>query len=303
MRMREVDEETMDAFESHGRRKLHAASFSIYVNIFLILMKAAVAVLTGSLAILAEFAHSLFDLAASVFAYVGIKKAHEPADKEHPYGHERFENLSALAQTLLIVITSLLIFHEAANRISHPRKLEATGIGLAAMVVTIVVDYFLSKYLHKSSRQLRSSALEADAYHFTTDLWGALAVIVGLVFVKFHFLVFDAVAAIVVAALMLWVSFNLAKKSVNVLMDGSPPPDIMEHIGRIISASPGIVRYHKLKARHAGHRFLVEFHVHVSPEMSVKEAHDIAHEIKTQIMEEINYVKDVTIHIEPAPRE
>ncbi|MDI6809773.1 MAG: cation diffusion facilitator family transporter [Candidatus Eisenbacteria bacterium] len=303
MRMKEIDEKITGTFESDGEKKLHAAWFSVYVNIFLILMKTAVAVLTGSLAILAELAHSFFDFAASVLAYVGIRKAHEPPDKDHLYGHERYENLSALAQTLLIVITSLLIFHEAAKRISHPRKLEATEIGLVAMVVTIGVDYFLSRYLHRSSRRYRSSALEADAYHFTTDLWGALAVIVGLIFVIIGFPVFDAIAAIAVAGLMLWVSFKLAKKSVNALMDTSPPPEIMNHIDGIISASPGIVRYHKLRARHAGNRFLVEFHVHVSPEMSVENAHAITHDIKSQIMEQIRYVKDVTIHIEPAPPE
>jgi len=303
MKLQEIHEELPDTFKSDGEKKLHAAWFSVYVNIFLILMKTAVAVLTGSLAILAELAHSFFDLAASVLAYVGIRKAHEPPDKDHPYGHERYENLSALAQTLLIVITSLLILHEATKRISSPKKLESMEIGLVAMLVTIGIDYFLSRYLHKSSKRYASSALEADAYHFTTDLWGALAVIVGLIFVIIGFPIFDAIAAMAVAVLMLWVSFKLAKKSVNALMDTSPPPEIMDHIGRIISASPGIVRYHKLKARHAGNRFLVEFHVHVSPEMPVKEAHDITHDIKTQIMKEITYVKDVTIHIEPAPIE
>lgn len=170
--------EISDNSDIVGSKKLRAASFSIIVNAFLISMKAVVALITGSLAILAELAHSFFDIIASIFAYVGIKKAIEPADGSHLYGHEKFENLSSFAQTILIVVTSVLIVYEAINRIIVPKKLEATEIGLVVMLVIIGIDYFLSRYLHKSSKQYGSSALEADAYHFTTDLWGALAVII-----------------------------------------------------------------------------------------------------------------------------
>lgn len=104
-------------------KKLRAASFSIGVNVFLILMKLVVAFVTGSLAILAELAHSFFDMLASMFAYLGIKKAGEPADETHHYGHEKYENLSSLAQTVLIVITSMLVIYEAISRIISPKPI------------------------------------------------------------------------------------------------------------------------------------------------------------------------------------
>ncbi|MBI5061312.1 MAG: cation transporter [Candidatus Aenigmarchaeota archaeon] len=283
-------------------KKLRAASFSIIVNIFLISMKAVVSVITGSLAILAELAHSIFDMVASVFAYLGIKKAEEPADETHLYGHEKFENLSSFAQTILIAVTSVLIIYEAFNRIAAPKKIEASEIGLIVMLVTIGIDYFISKYLHRTSREEGSAALEADAYHFTTDLWGALAVIVGLVFVLLGFPIFDSIAAIAVAILMLWISYKLGKGSINVLMDRSPSADVMERIGQIISGTHGVKGFHKLRARYAGSKIIVEVHIQVALSMHIDRAHEVAHNVKKRLLKEVPQIKLVTIHIEPRNR-
>lgn len=285
--------------ETGGSKKLRAASFSIGVNTFLIAMKFGVAIVTNSLAILAELAHSVFDMLASILAYLGIRKAEEPADSSHLYGHGKFENLSSFAQTVLIVITSVLIISEAVQRVFSPKRMEAPEIGVIVMLVTIGVDYFLSRYLHRTSREYGSSALEADAYHFTTDLWGAMAVIVGLFFVFLGFPVFDALAAIVVAVLMLWISYKLGKKSIHVLMDKSPPESVVERIGQVVSSTPGVRKFHKLKARQIGNKILVELHIQVSPKMTIKKAHSVAHNVKKRIMSEMPDVKDVTIHVEP----
>lgn len=266
--------------EGEGGKKLRAASVSIAVNGFLITLKLAVTVITGSIAILAELAHSVFDMLASVFAYVGIRKADQPADKTHMYGHEKFENLSSLAQTVLIVITSLLVIYEAASRMFSPKKIEATELGLLVMIVTIAVDYFVSRYLHRTSREHGSSALEADAYHFTTDLWGAATVIVGLGFVMLGFPVFDSVAAIGVALLMLWISYHLGKKAIFVLIDKSPPEAVIRSLENAISSTPDVRYFHKLKARQAGNRLFVDVHVQLSPHITIRKGHYIAHRVK-----------------------
>jgi len=270
------------------------------VNAFLIIMKAVVAIITGSIAILAELAHSLFDMLASIFAYVGIKKAEEPADKTHLYGHEKFENLSSFAQTILIVVTSMLIIYEALNRIGVPKKLEATELGLIVMFITIVIDYFLSRYLHGKSKEYGSTALEADAYHFTTDLWGALSVIIGLGFVFLGFQIFDAIAAMVVAIIMLWISYGLGKRSINVLMDGSPSYEVIERISRIIASTHGVFGFHNLKARYAGKKIFLDFNIHVAPKITARKAHEIAHKVEKRLIKEIPNIKQVTIHIEPS---
>jgi len=284
---------------SEGSKKLRAASFSIFVNVFLIALKGVVTVLTGSLAILAELAHSVFDMLASLFAYAGIKKAEEPADKTHLYGHEKYENLSSFAQTILIVVTSVLIIYEALSRIAAPRKIEATELGLVVMVVTIGIDYFLSRYLHRTSKKYGSAALEADAYHFTTDLWGALAVIIGLGFVLLGFPVFDAIAAITVALLMLWISYGLGKKSINVLTDRSPSDEVLERIEKIVASTPGVKSFHNLRARQAGAKIFIDLDMHVSPQITVRRAHAVSHNVKKRLMKEMPNIKNVNIHIEP----
>jgi cation diffusion facilitator family transporter len=279
--------------------KLRAASFSVGVNLFLIILKLVVAILTGSLAVLAELLHSGFDLLASVFAYIGIRKADEPADGTHHYGHEKFENLSSLAQTVLIVITSMLVIYEAASRISNPAEINSSELGVLVMLITIFVDYRLSKFLHKASRDHGSAALEADAYHFTTDLWGALAVIVGLIFVSLGYPIFDSLAAIVVALLMLNISYHLGAKALHVLLDKSPPAEVVGKIEGVIRSTPRVKSFHKLRARLAGSKILIEVHIQVSSEMTVKESHDLSHDVKEKLMKEISSIKEATIHVEP----
>ena len=288
----------------HGNKKLKAASYSLYVNVFLIILKVSVVYATGSLAILAELLHSGFDLLASVFAYMGIKKAEEPADNSHPYGHEKFENLSSLAQTILIVLTSLFIIYEAVSRIFSKEHavVGSTELGIGVMVLTIFIDYFLSRYLHGASSEYGSAALEADAYHFTTDLWGAIAVIVGLVFVMLGYPVFDSIAALFVAMLMLWISYHLGLKSFNVFMDTSPPVEVIKAIEEILSNIPGVGSYHKLRVRQAGSKLIVDVHIQVSPKMSVEEGHYIAHEVKAGLLKKNADIKEVTVHVEPKVR-
>lgn len=280
-------------------KKLRAASFSIGVNVFFILLKLIVAIITGSLAIFAELAHSSFDLIASVFAYVGIKKAEEPVDSTHHYGHEKFENISSLAQTVLIVITSLVIIYEAVGRLISPTDIKATEIGLIVMIVTIGVDYRVSKYLHKAGHEHGSAALEADAYHFTTDLWGAIAVIVGLGFVLAGFPMFDSIAAIAVSIMMLSIAYMLGKKAINALTDVGPSDDVMERVCSIITSTPGVEHFHNLKARHTGRKMLLEMHLQVSSTITVQEGHDISHEVQKKLMQEFPDIKEITIHIEP----
>lgn len=284
---------------AEGKKKLSAASMSLYVNIALIVLKAVVAIITGSLAILAELLHSFFDMCASILAYVGIKKADQPDDSDHQYGHEKYENISSLAQTVLIVLTSAFVIYEAVHRIIKPTPIEAGWIGLVVMGVTIVADYFVSKYLHKASSDYESSALEADAYHFTTDLWGAIAVIIGLIFVLLGFPVFDSIAAIVVAILMLWIAYKLGTKSLNVLLDKCPSDSVMRKIGRIIKKTAYVKSYHKLKVRQAGNKLLVNVCIVVNSQLSVRKGHDIAHRLEKNLKEKLPNIKHAIIHVEP----
>jgi len=295
----------MDAAESRAH-KLRASSVSVYVNVMLLSIKIVVGVLTGSLGILAEVAHSLLDLAASGFAYLGIKSASLPPDAEHLYGHEKYESLSSLIQTALLGITCIWIFYEAGVRLIQGFEIATGNIlyyGIAVMAVAIFVDTITSRYLFKSAKEHRSTALEADAYHFSTDMYSSTAVLIGLIASRLGYQIVDPIAAIFVALIMLSTSIKLGKRSISILVDGAPPKEIIEKIKRVLMESAEIISYHDLRARQVGGSIFVDVSIHVSPDLSLDDAHKIADKLEIELRKRIPNVKEFIIHIEPEVRQ
>ena len=284
-------------------KKLKAASTSIIVNISLLISKAILAVLTGSIGLLAESAHSLFDLFASLLAYLGIKKADQPEDSRHLYGHEKFETLSSFLQALLITGTAFIVMWEAYSKILHPTPVENSEWGIALMIISIPVTYFTAKYLSKMAEQEGGShALEADSAHFTTDVLSSIAVLIGLVLVKFGLPYGDPIAAFIVGLIMIYISIKLGIRSYHVFMDASPDELQMKKIVRTLNSAiknKKITRYHKLKARMIGSKILLDVHIHVPNKLSIVEAHEISSEIRRELKRKVPQIKDATIHEEP----
>jgi cation diffusion facilitator family transporter len=283
--------------------KLRAASVSIGINIALLLSKIIAAIITGSVGLLAEAIHSSFDLIASVLAFIGIKKAEEPDDLNHHYGHEKFENLSSLLQALIITGTSFIVMWEAYHKFKNPTPVENSMIGIILMAVTIPITYLTARYLSKIAKaEGGSQALEADSSHFTTDVLGSIAVLLGLLMVKFGMGWGDALAAFIVGLIMLYISIELGIHSFYVFMDFSPDKSKIAKIKRVLDSSRKkkmIMSYHKLKARMAGSKILLEFHILVPKKLDIATAHQISADIKRAIKKAVPEVKEATIHIEP----
>src|ERR671932_570271 len=184
--------------------KTSAALVSVLVNCCLIAAKLAVGLLTGSLAILADAAHSFLDLTASVFAYIGIRAADRPADEHHAWGHGKAENVSSLVQMFLLGATCVAIVIESARRLLLLSAVRVQWYSFAVVLGAVVVDVVVSRYLGRVSRAHGgSAALEADAMHFTSDLWASLAVLVGISLVAaFHWEAADPLAGLAVAIII-----------------------------------------------------------------------------------------------------
>ncbi len=280
--------------------KLGAAKLSFFVNLSLLASKMIAAFLTNSIGLYAESAHSLFDLLASALAYLGVKKAEEPEDADHHYGHEKFETLSSMLQALLIAFTALVILFEAWQRLSAPGKVEMSEVGIALMLLSIPLAHFTSKKLNDAAKESGGSqALEADSAHFKTDIISSIAVLAGLVLVRVGYGAGDPLSALVVALVMLYISFQLLSRSYTVFMDFSPDPGTMDQIRGVLSVDKTITGFHKLKARYAGSRILVDVDIQVPRDTAIKQAHAIAHRVKGNIITAVPAVKDVNIHIEP----
>lgn len=229
--------------------KEQVALSSIAASAGLTVAKALVGFATGSLAILSEAGHSLIDLGATVMTYIAVRISGKPADEEHHYGHGKVEAVSALAETALLFLLSGVVIWEAVKRlIEHEvHVVEATAWAFGVIVVSIVVDFFRARALAHTAEKTSSHALEADALHFSSDLWSSLAVLIGLVGVYYGLAWADSVAALVVAVLVCIAGWRLGKRTIDTLIDVAPP-GAAEKITTIAARVAGVVRVEQVRA-------------------------------------------------------
>jgi cation diffusion facilitator family transporter len=283
------------------RTKSGAAALSIASNSILIALKLAAGAITGSIAIITEAIHSLVDLVASVIAFVSVRKADEPADEEHPYGHEKVENLAAAIEGMLILVGAAVIVYEATHRLVAGSSVESLGVGIAVMGLSVVANLVVSTVLSRQARAHDSPALEGDAAHLRTDALTSLGVLVGLALVEITgAAAFDSITALVVAAAIVWAGIAIIRRSSGVLVDEALPAAEMDRIEAAIAAArtPEVAGYHKLRARRAGRRRHIDFHVQYRSGTSLERAHELAHEMRASIEAAIPQA-EVLIHAEP----
>jgi cation diffusion facilitator family transporter len=283
-----------------------AAATSVVAAIFLTAMKLIVGVMTGSLGILAEAAHSGFDLLAAMMTYFAVRFSAKPADHEHPYGHGKIESLSAMFETLLLLVTCIWIIFAAINRLLHKRvDVEVTFWSFAVMAISIIVDISRSRMLYRAAHKHKSHALEADALHFSTDIWSSAVVILGLICVmigdriqSLEFLHFaDAVAAVFVGIIVIQVSIKLGIRTIHALLDAAPA-GLEEKIIAIVKSLPEIKDCHKVRIRHSGPQIFIDLHVLIDGGTAFRRVHDLTDEIERAISNTISNA-DVTVHPEP----
>lgn len=281
-----------------SREKKKIALTSVVAAVFLTGFKLVIGLLTGSLGILSEALHSGLDLVAAIITFFAVRFADLPPDDDHQYGHGKIENYSALIETLLLLITCFWIIYEAIKRlITGKVEIEVTVWSFIVIITSIIIDITRSRALYKIARKYNSQALEADALHFSTDIWSSAVVLIGLIGVSFNFHYADPIAALIVAIIVLGVSFRLGKRSFDALIDRAPA-GIREDISRIVAGITEVKNFHDLKVRESGPYKFVDLNIHVENNLSISEAHEISHKVEKAIKENISNIQ-VTIHIEP----
>jgi cation diffusion facilitator family transporter len=284
-----------------GSVKTRAAALSIASNSVLIVLKLAAGAITGSVAIITEAMHSSVDLIASIVAYVSVRTADKPADTEHPYGHDKFENLAAAIEALLILVGSGVIVFESVRRLSSGAEVHSLGIGIAVIAFSVLANVVVSTVLARRARETDSPALEGDAAHLRTDAATSAAVLVGLVVVQFTGATWlDPVIALAVAGAIVYAGIKLLLRASRVLVDEALPPDELDAVRAAIAdfGPLGVCGYHKLRARRAGSRRYVDLHVQFVSGTTLEAAHDTAHRLQDAIRERVRGA-DVLIHLEP----
>jgi len=280
-----------------------AAAVSIASNSTLIALKLAAAAITGSVAILSEALHSGIDLIASVVAFVSVRKADEPADIEHPYGHEKLENVAATIEGMLILVGAGVIVYEAVHRLTTGAAVERLGVGIAVIGFSAVANAGVAGFLSRQAKRQNSPALAGDAAHLGTDALTSVGVLIGLLLVQITGAdAIDAAVAIVVAAVIVVTGVRLLRQSAAALVDEAPPPEEMDRIEAAIARAradaPEVVGYHKLRARTTGRARYIDLHVQFASGTTLEHAHHVAHRLRDAIESDLGDA-EVLIHVEP----
>ena len=282
-----------------AEEKKRVALISVFAAVFITGFKLVTGLMTGSLGILSEALHSALDMVAAIITYFSVKISDKPADKYHNYGHGKVENLSALIETLLLLVTCVWIVYEAAHRLMLGNThIEVTPWSYLVVISSIIIDYSRSRALSRVAKKHNSAALEADALHFATDIWSSSVVLLGLISYQFFgWYAADSIAALFVAVIVLWVSYNLGRKAVDVLLDRSPA-DTNATVRAILETFPAVKKFHSIKIRTAGADTFIKLNIHLDPDLRLFEVHEICDNIESEIAARIPR-SEVYIHPEP----
>ncbi len=297
---------TLSSQAEHDKQQ--AAFSSVIAALALTGFKIIVGIMTGSLGILAEAAHSSLDLVAALVTLFAVRVSGKPPDDVHLYGHGKIENLSALFEALLLLATCAWIIYEAIQRIFLKEvHMDISIWAFLVMVVSIAIDFTRSRVLYRAAKKYGSQALEADALHFSTDIWSSGVVILGLLCVKIgewipglEFLnKADAIAALGVALIVIYVSIALGIRTVHGLLDSAPPAKV-EEITKLVESVPGVLNCHHVRMRHSGPHLYIDVHVLINGDLKLDEVHLITDKIEV-VVNQFMPTADIVVHPEPAP--
>jgi cation diffusion facilitator family transporter len=286
------------------QEKKRAALLSIGSALLLLCLKTFLVLRTGSLGVLSEALHSGLDLVAAVITFLSVRVSDQPADERHPYGHGKFENFSAFIETGLLILTAFYIIYEAFSRLFfHSVHIQPSLMAILVLFVALAIDLTRARALNIVAAKHTSEALEADALHFSTDVWSTIVVILGIALVwagevwNIPSLVYaDALAGLAVAGVILWVGSQLGRRTLDALLDAAPAglqSELIHAIGHV----PGVLAVDRVRARRAGNRHFVDATVSVTRTTSLEQVHVLTDAIEKRIGEIIP--ADVIVHAEP----
>lgn len=279
-----------------------AAGLSITSNAVIIILKLIAGIISGSISIISEAIHSLSDCLASVLTFFAVMKSSEPADREHPFGHGKYEDMSGFIEGGLIIFAAFYIMYEAGKKLCMNKPFEVdTTLGIAVMLFAVVANFVVSSILFKVAKKSNSISLFADGEHLRTDIYSSLGVMVGLILIKvtgIHIL--DPIIAILVALFILKAGFSISKETLNNLLDGSLPAEDLKSIEEIIHSykSDYTLDFKNLKARRCGPSTDIELTMLFPKDMTIEQCHDICDEMEELIRQKLGHVT-IMIHAEP----
>lgn len=279
--------------------KAAAAKYSVISNTSLVIMKLVVGLMIGSVAVVSEAIHSAIDLVAAIIAFYSVRASDIPPDEDHPYGHGKIESVSGTVEAALIFVAGIWIIWEAVHAIISGKALGSPGWGVLVMAISALVNIFVARHLFKVAEREDSVALKADAHHLSIDVYTSIGVFVGLGLVQVtgqHIL--DPIVAMLVGCLILYTAYNITREAFYPLLDAALPPDEQEAIAKVLDQDKRVLGWHRLRTRKSGSQRHIDLHLQLEDGLSLKDAHDITHDVKDAIREAVPNAL-VFIHTEP----
>lgn len=267
------------------------------LNIAVALAKGIYGLLTNSLSMTADGLHSLFDSTSNIIGIIGIAQASKPPDKEHPYGHSKFETFASIGIAVLLFATCFQILEATINRFLNPTVPDITILSFAIMGVTLVVNIGVSVYEYIIGKKLKSSILVADSMHTRSDIYASIGVIIGFFAVRMGYPLADPVIALVVTGLIVLTGLEIMKDSSGVLLDRALIEESV--IRKIAESVEGVCSCHRVRTRGTPGEMYIDLHIGVDSTLSIEEAHKVGVEVEGRIKESVESVKDVVVHLEP----
>ena len=286
--------------EERKRIGKKAVSIAISGNVLLTIMNFVVGILSGSMALVAESAHTFSDVLTSIITSIGFKIGLKPPDSKHPYGHGRAEPLAGLIIVLFLGIIAYEILSEVYRKLVLGAALTPPEMTAAVMaLIGVGANLAMTTYMMRAGKKINSPAIVADAHHQKVDIFSCAAILVGVVGSRMGFPILDPLVAIFIAVMVLKTAFDIGRDNINNIMGTVPSRDIMINIKKAAMSVSGTFGIHNVRINYLGPYASVDLHVAVEGDLSLKEAHEIAHSVEKKIIKEVDVVNIVTVHVCP----
>ena len=271
----------------------------LVTNVALAIFKLLAGIFGFSYAMIADAIHSFSDCFATGAVYVGLRIGEKPADESHPYGHANAETIAAFLVALIILATGVFVGISAVHLITHKHFGTPTAIALVAAATSIVIKEGMFRYTLKVGKRNNSLAVTANAWDHRSDAYSSVAALVGILGARLAFPYLDPIAGLVVSALIIRMSLTLLRPNIGILMDERPEPAVLDKIRAIALGVGGVETIDSIKAHRLGSTFTIDIEVAVNSRLTVEQGHQVASEVKSKLLNGVEHVQDVMVHINP----
>ena len=267
------------------------------INMIVAVVKGLYGFLTQSLSMTTDGLHSFFDSTSNIVGLIGLYLASRPADKEHPYGHSKFETFASIGVVVLLFATCFQVLGAAINRFLNPISPDITFMSFVIMGFTLIINVAVSAYEYILGRRLGSSILVADSRHTRSDIYASIAVIFGFIVVKMGYPLADPIISVFITGLIILTGLEIIKESSEVLLDKALIEESV--VKRIAESVPGVCDCHRVRTRGAKREMFIDLHIGLDSSLSVEQGHEVGTAVEDRIKSTIEGVKDVVVHMEP----